>query len=441
MIRNRKSGNCRKKCVPGQYRSRSSGRCRKISSGGSGSGSGGSGGSGSGGSGSGGSGSGGSGSGGSGGSGSGGSGSGGSGSGGSGSSSSSSSGNALDHALARLGVNMQDPFSMFASNGVMPPGMHGVVPKPADGRKFHSSGKSKSATFGSKDADGMKLTPLPEPDSSAPMPVPKYITVNGLTQFNPDYRKTSSGSSAVPKYITVNGFPTINPDYGKTSSRSSDDWKLTPLPSPDRSAPMPVPKYITVNGFPTINPDYRKTSSRSSDDWKLTPLPSPDRSAPMPVPKYITVNGLTQINPDYRKTSSETSDHWKLTPLPAPDRSAPKKISSSVMAALDAHDAFRRQNDPSHPQYIGTVKPDYGKTSSRSSAVPKYKTVNGFPTINPDYGKTSSRSSDHWKVTPLPAPDRSAPKKISPGVMAALDAHDAFRRQNDPSHPQYIGNK
>ena len=121
MIRNKKSGNCRKKCLPGQYRSRS-GRCKLI---GSGSGSGTS----------------------------------------LGSSSSSSSSafgfksgasstkTAIDDGLTRLGVAMPDPMKLFSDRGIIPPGMHGFVPKAADGRKLHSSDSAHLATVKSKHKD------------------------------------------------------------------------------------------------------------------------------------------------------------------------------------------------------------------------------------------------------------------------------------------------
>jgi hypothetical protein len=372
MIRNKKSGNCRKKCLPGQYRSRTSGRCKPIGSGSGGSGSGGSG---------------------SGGSGSGGSGSGGSGSGSGGSS--SSSGNAFDNALARLGANMPDPFLMFGDNGVMPPGMHGFVPKPADSRRIHSRKmKSKYAEY-----------PIPEPDGSArasvmphyrPVNVPKYKTVNGVTLLNPDYKPVN-----VPKYKTVNGVTLLNPDY----------------------KPVNVPKYKTVNGVTLLNPDYGKTSSKpfNLDDFKrlhvpsypgyiggasaATPDISPSKKTSASVPKYKTVNGVTLLNPDYGKTSSkplvaslepvEDGSHWALSYLPPPDRSPPKKTSASVQAGLRNLDDFKRLHVPYYPGYIGGA----------SAATP----------------------------------DISPSKKTSASVLDDLRKHDDFRRLNDPYHPEYRG--
>jgi hypothetical protein len=328
MIRNKKSGNCRKKCLPGQYRSRTSGRCKPIGSGSGGSGSGGSG---------------------SGGSGSGGSGSGGSGSGSGGSS--SSSGNAFDNALARLGANMPDPFLMFGDNGVMPPGMHGFVPKPADSRRIHSRKmKSKYAEY-----------PIPEPDGSArasvmphyrPVNVPKYKTVNGVTLLNPDYKPVN-----VPKYKTVNGVTLLNPDYGKTSSKpfNLDDFKRLHVPS--------YPGYI--GGASAATPDI-----------------SPSKKTSASVPKYKTVNGVTLLNPDYGKTSSkplvaslepvEDGSHWALSYLPPPDRSPPKKTSASVQAGLRNLDDFKRLHVPYYPGYIGgasAATPDISPSKKTSASV------------------------------------------------------------------------
>jgi hypothetical protein len=340
MIRNKKSGNCRKKCLPGQYRSRTSGRCKPIGSGGSGSGGSGSGGSGSGGSGSGGSGSGGSGSGGS--------GSGGSGSGGS----SSSSGNAFDNALARLGANMPDPFSMFGNNGVMPPGMHGFVPKPADSRRIHSRKmKSKYAEY-----------PIPEPDGSArasvmphyrPVNVPKYKTVNGLALRNPDYKPVN-----VPKYKNVNGVTLRNPDY-----------------KPDN-----VPKYKTVNGVTLLNPDYGKTSSKplvaslepveDGSHWALSYLPPPDRSPPKKTSASVQA-GLRNLDDFKRLHVPYYPGYIGGASAATPDISPSKKTSASVLDDLRKHDDFRRLNDPSHPEYSGESPPTpYIYGDARSAPIP-----------------------------------------------------------------------
>ncbi len=157
MIRNKKTGNCRKKCIPGvEYRSRS-GRCKPIMS-----------------------------------------------TSGSGSTSGSSSINQLDASIARLGQHFNthsDPFQNWANTGVLPPGRHGT-PSPQAGRKMFGKSSTSSQTstpfrFGIKSSTS---TASSTPSSTASSTSTSTPTSTASSTETPILKSTSS-STSTPDFI------------------------------------------------------------------------------------------------------------------------------------------------------------------------------------------------------------------------------------------------
>jgi hypothetical protein len=185
MIRNKKSGNCRKKCVAGQYRSRS-GRCKPIGSGSIKRSS------------------------------------------AQTSSAKTSSAQTLNSTLARLGVSLPDPYKIWNSQGIMVPGKNGVTPPPASSR--HTTPAS-SQTFPKKSLSAPPLVPEWKPqtqskpssewklsvDKSKPLSAPPLVpqwkpptqskpkssSWNSIKKFftHKSSSAPSSSSSSIPSFI------------------------------------------------------------------------------------------------------------------------------------------------------------------------------------------------------------------------------------------------
>jgi len=370
MIRNKKSGNCRKKCLPGQYRSRS-GRCKLIGSG---------------------------------------SGLGSSSSSsafgfksgaGSNSSSKSSSKTALDDGLARLGVAMPDPMKLFTKSGIIPPGIHGFVPKAADGRKLHSADSAHLATVKSKHKSKHN-TQQSYPEGTTFVDTEgdlfiydedAYVDLDTFSKYTKERaRLLNSGARVAEDDLRKRyGMP---PDYKQATLTHPYSVGTAALDSKGN-----VFFYDNFGDVELVDSDtFRKYHKEQAQLLKSGLPPGMDLRRKHGMPPYYK-----------GKLTSKVDNSHPITTPPLPDRAAPKK--SSVLAAVRNHDEDRMIKDPSHP---------ISRLSSDPDAYPL-----AYPLVYPlAYPVTDDT---HWKTTPLQTPNRSTTKKDTPAIERDLNEFAKWR--------------